>query len=456
MTMSTTKGQINRQYPSTKTENVGRDTQSVSHLDAERTLRTMMMMFLIFRQRLTRFLNHRSALRCDSPLDAKMLEATLYILAAFPIFILCLFTLLLWRLKRRRVELLVLGVPGEFSKFLKYMETLRRTTVPPMTDTVILALSPWPHRTFSRLYSKTLGVRIVWGGGISGLLQQALLLQPESLVIIRRNISHLNPHPYEWPTTPLIEPDKFNATRLTISERLGINRTKLVASAVYSLDYDRERNSETAQKAQSLESDGAELASVLDYLHQQNFDVVLLGSLDTGRAHIDRPFPRIVEHFPLGSEEEVVVAASCTYFWTDGVGAWWLGQPFQKPVLFTNLAVPFRNGLAPLRHLVLPVRYQTLDGRLLTIRETSVFKRSYCYKAATRGELRLIRNSPEMIIDAHREMLERLSGNFTEDPETQELRKRYTEIYKQLGDLHPVTLPSMYLRVNSDLLNHES
>ena len=400
------------------------------------------------------FLNHRSALRCNHPTDAKMFTALAYILAAIPLTAICFFVLLTRRIKRESLTLIVLDLRGEFSKFVKYMETLRRISHPPMANDVVLALSNRPHKTLSNLYSNLLGVRIIWGGSVSSLVQQALLLQPRFLVSIRRDISYLNPKPYRWSVVPIPEPSEFTVRRSSILKQLGVEGKWYVAISVYSPNYEAERNPQSMEKVVSLVTKGEELAPSIDYLRDENLQPILLGSLDAGSALVPRTFPRLVDHFPLGSGEEVVLAAGCHYFWTDNVGAWWLGQPFQRPIMYSNTAVLPRTGLLAPNHLMLFVRYRLPDGRLLTLRELCrEKKRTSFYKAASRGEIQLVRNSPEVIVDAHREMIARLDRTWTDDEETVELRSRLETIFLEFPDIHPVRIPSLYLRVNSDLLN---
>jgi len=277
---------------------------------------------------------------------------------------------------------------------------------------------------------------------------------PSFLVEIARDDPRLKVHPYEFPVVALPKPESFQIVRSSALKKIGVTGEEYVAMSVYTLEYDKERNPEYAEKSRSVETLGDELIEGIDVLNEYGFEVVLLGSMDTGRAKVPREFPRLNEFYQLGSMEEVAVAAGCRYFWTDNVGAWWLGQPFQKPVLFTNMASQgCRKGLMPRTHMVLPVRYQTPEGRLLTFREMYRGKNSSFYKMATRGELRLIRNPPHLIADAHREMIGRLDGTWIEDSDALELHKRYQQVLSEFPDLHPYRFSTLFLKTYSYLLN---
>jgi putative glycosyltransferase (TIGR04372 family) len=155
----------------------------------------------------------------------------------------------------------------------------------------------------------------------------------------------------------------------------------------------------------------------------------------------------------LGGPEEVVLASSCKYFWTDDVGAWWLSAPFMKPVLVTN--AKFRTEPKPSRGRDMYVirRYETLDGRPLTLREMLEYDGSP-FKDAVKGALRMIRNSAEEIIEAHQEMLARLDGTWSETLAMKERRQHVDQIYHSYQDPHnyPLLLPAKFLQRHEYLL----
>jgi hypothetical protein len=70
------------------------------------------------------------------------------------------------------------------------------------------------------------------------------------------------------------------------------------------------------------------------------------------------------------------------------------------------------------------------------------------YKAAVRGELRLIRNSPREVMDGNREMLARIDGTWRESAQARSIRKRMEQIWHDFPSLE---VPSIS---ESFLLNH--
>jgi putative glycosyltransferase (TIGR04372 family) len=162
----------------------------------------------------------------------------------------------------------------------------------------------------------------------------------------------------------------------------------------------------------------------------------MLGSPDVGRSHVPRNLPRLSEFGSLGGPHEVALASGCEYFWTDNVGAWWLALPFNRPVLYTNDARPLGIG----KFVTYYVQYRTLDGDLLTWRQLlyrEIVEGRAPMKDAGRGELVMVKNSPEEIVAVHQEMIERVAGTYREDAQTRELRAKFDAVYEEFGRTPP-------------------
>jgi putative glycosyltransferase (TIGR04372 family) len=216
--------------------------------------------------------------------------------------------------------------------------------------------------------------------------------------------------------------------------------------------YEEENNPQYMAKELSLESIGDQLAPVVDFLRSQKVPVMMVGSADTGRSQIRREMPRLSDFGQLGGPEEVALASTCRYFWTDNVGAWWLAAPFKRPVLFTNYArFKMRTGHVPYGSMCLPTIYETPDGARLTFRDI-LKARSSPHKAASRGELRMVRNSPDEMINAHQEMLDRLSGSWLGSDETMSLARRLEAIMSEFPKYEPWRIPTGFLAKHSYLL----
>lgn len=364
--------------------------------------------------------------------------------AAVPVFL----VLLVRRAFAKPIHVTVLATDGEFGPFMNLMEFMRGE--PRKPHEIFFVLAKTRHSTFAELYRREVGCPILWSNGVFGLLQQAMLLQPRFVVVMSR----LTPMvANRMPTHPVRVDPELEEMRTQLLTQLGCTSTKLVAMAVHTTQYDDEANVRYASKEASRESKGAELAVAIDYLSSQNVDVVLLGAADTRASRIPRDIPRLSEFGQHGGPQEVAVASGCTYFWTDDVGAWWLAVPFGKPVLFTNFTrILIRRGVQPRGHLVVPARYETLDGKKLTFEEI-LATRSPTYKAASRGELRLIRNSPEELLEGHREMIGRLDGTWKEDDESRDLRVRLEKIFSRYEEWHPLNVSSFFLKQHPYLLD---
>jgi len=350
---------------------------------------------------------------------------------------------------------MVLSVDGEFSAFVSLMECLRHDVEKGERFDYVLVLSKWRHHTLHNLYSEQIGSTILWSGGWSGLKQQALMLQPGCFVerIERANWSHfLRNFSYAKSAVPVSK--NLANLRTSLLKDLGQKDEEYVLMTVYTMAYEEERNPRFRDSVRFLETVGEEMVDGIDFLVNNQIGVILLGSPDTGRSMIPRTIPRLSDFGVLGGSEEVALASGCKYFWTDNVGAWWLTAPFHRPVLHTNFhhKTPRKPTLG--RDLFVPRRYQTLDGRFLTLREM-LYMEGNPYKAALRGELLLIRNSPEEVMEAQQEMLARVNGEWYETDEMRHRREYVERMYDEYvnEDLHPLRLPAKFLERHEYLLS---
>lgn len=353
-------------------------------------------------------------------------------------------------LKRKKLQLAVLDIDNEFAPFIEIMEYLRTGHDSATKWDFLLIFSKYSHDTFDDLYAKQFQSRIIRRRGFSGLVQQALLLQPAVLMSVTRLVGSRT---FSLPKLELPVTDALISLRKRTLEDLGLSHPNFVAMAVYSLQYDEERDPKEAKKHAVLESHGEELVAGIDYLHESNLSVVLLGSRDTKKSRIPRDIPRLSSFGELGGAHEVALASGCDYFWNDSdVGAWWLGLPFRRPILTTNKPrIRLKTDFSGYEHLVVPIRYGRLDGSVLTFRELLSMK-SAPFKAASRGELLMIRNSSDEIIEAHREMRARRLGNSIENPYQESLRKRCQQIFLEFPETNPMNVSVYFLAKHSYLL----
>lgn len=396
-----------------------------------------------FRVSLSKLVSNRSVVRRHQyPSTKNTIHSLFLIVVSIPLASAIFPLLVLRRLSGRHLVIYTLATEGEFGPFVQLMEYLRGLKRNLVSDTRVLVLSRNRHETLEHLYENELGVKISWRRGIASIYQQALLMQPPVVLKLHR-LTYMVSH--RLLETPIEVSESLKELGVKTRLELGCKSSTFIAFSVHTRQYDEDFNPQYASKEASLESIGTDFIETIDYLKDRSTDLILLGSLDSGKSHIPREFPRLETFGDLGGPHEVALASSCSYFWTDYVGAWWLSVPFCRPVLFTNMArLKVRPGLVPHHHLVVPVRYRTASGAELTFRDV-LNSKTAPYKLASRGDLIPMRNSSTDLIDAHREMHERLAGTWLETQEMTEARSRVKQIFREYPAVEPLNVSSLFL-----------
>jgi len=75
------------------------------------------------------------------------------------------------------------------------------------------------------------------------------------------------------------------------------------------------------------------------------------------------------------------------------------------------------------------------------------------FKEASAGRLLIIRNSPDEIIEAHREMKARIDGTWNEDSEMKTLGERCRKVFDDYPEALPMNISSYFLRKHHYLLD---
>lgn len=415
-----------------------------------------------FREMFSQWLTDRSVVRHHQyPTRRNTLLAIAIVVAAVPIAILLFPIVLIRKLMFGRPSVTTIAVESEFAHYVQFMELLRggieidgKTLSKDLFGDVVFILGPYKHLGFHSMYSSLLESRIYWVSRRSSLLCQALLVQPEFCLRVTRLDKRRFPSGVRrFSESPLAVPARVVEVRQEILKEHGIEKQNYVLLAVFTLAYELERNPHYVQKTRVLESIGSELAHAIDDLRNKGTEVIRVGSLDDGRARIPRDLVRLEDFSRLGDIHEVALASGCNYFWTDGVGAFWLAVPFRKPILFSNQAhVSFKTWQAiPSPHLMVPVRYQSVSGRDVGLREIFQSARML-QKEVARGEMIMIRNSPTEITEAHQELNARLAGNWVDTKEMVSLQARLRSLCEEF-DRFPVQVSSSFLSRNSHLLD---
>lgn len=362
------------------------------------------------------------------------------------------------------LETYVLQTDGELGHLVPYFELVRGDEDQRSGKPIVLVLDFPRHAGFDELYASGLGWRILWPKRASGLLSQALLLQPRFVLSeIRLNPNHqknvfrLAPKRGEvrashMARTKLEPTPKLIDCRQELLRSVGFEATQYVLVAVFTRAWEEASNPQYALKTRPLESNGAELAGGIDFLHKREFGVIMVGSEDTGESRVARRIPRLKNIGRFGGLDEVALASGCKFLWSDGVGAAWLGKPFSRPTLTTNHWFLGADSEGCYPATVVPLRYQRPNGRTFTLREmledTSLFK-----QISPRGELLRVRNTSEEIVEALEEMTARVEGTYVEDEESRTLQARAAEIYAEYPRLYPFVVVSSFLKRHPDMLN---
>jgi len=353
---------------------------------------------------------------------------------ALPATLLAFIVLSLRRVLRPPLEVTVLPIGSEFSFTVGFFEHLRGSKPDEWHTDLILALSRWPHKTLTSLYRKEFDRPILWTKGASGIVQQALLLQPAFLVDVMRLQWKSVLQKFNLPQVPLRDRVHLAELRQKTMGELNLRNKEFVVMAVHSRSYDAQRNPHYAAKGLKKESTGASLTPGVDILRSQNLDVIMLESPDAGIARIPRSIPRLAEFGTLGGPHEVSLSSGCKYIWSDATGVVWFAVPFHRPVMMTNqYSIAWSiNVMRPwndlsIVHLVLTIRFEDGTGRQLTFRDelthSPVFRK--------RENLVWIRNSSEEIVEGHREMIARLNGTFVEH---KDIRTRFNSLYAEFPE----------------------
>ena len=224
------------------------------------------------RLRLSTFLTRRSSVRFRNfPTRRNTLHALVVLVGAVPIASLVFVILVVRSFFQPKLRVTVLAVDGEFGGFVSLMECFRHDIECGDHFDYVLVLSPWRHQTLQKLYRVETGARIFWGGGLSGLLQQALILQPKSLVFSteRANWNHFLrdvqfPKRCIFPSSPLVD------LRRRLLQDLELPSESYVLMSVYTMEYEEERNPRFRENVRLLETVGDELVLGVDYLVKQN------------------------------------------------------------------------------------------------------------------------------------------------------------------------------------------
>lgn len=217
------------------------------------------------RSRFSTFLNSRSVVRSSRyPSRRNSIFAILYLLFALPLTSLLIPVFMVMRLLGCLPTLFVVKkTDGEFGHLLDCLERVRGSAEP--TDRVwVVVVDHRRHQGFDNLYRQQCGWILLWPGSVSGVVSQAIVLQPRLAIRLKVVERFATEHPL--PMTALAAPKYLVELRSEIGKTLNLGSSNYVAMAVFTRKYEEESNPGYAWKTKSLESVGTELLPSVDYL----------------------------------------------------------------------------------------------------------------------------------------------------------------------------------------------
>ena len=239
----------------------------------------------------------------------------------------------------------------------------------------------------------------------------------------------------------------------------------------YKLGFDRTADTGNAYR----DSDINTRADAARYLSACNIQCVRMGAAVAKRAD----FPNCIDYASDFYDElmDVWLARHCKFWVSDESGISVLARTMNKRCVITNHAVLTIAGYAAIPlgddSIYIIKRYKSVkDGRMLTLEEMENFVRylETYIDGCSRNEnllfdrfgIEVVDNTSTEILDAVREMNERIDGTWTETAEDRELQDRYQnklrDLQKNAGYDMDMTIIGLigtqFLRNHMDLLDH--
>lgn len=354
-----------------------------------------------------------------------------------------------------RIDWYEVRAHGEFAWIVDHLERIRGDHDRKTSPVVVFVRSSIHHVGLGKLYSHELNGLVLWSSARSALLAQVLLLQPDH-VVKKTTIYNGNFFDFEMSEAPIQPPRYLTLLKQETLKRLECSESRFITLAVFTSTADELADPDYEAKFQFRETHGVELAPSIHFLKENRTDVILLGFPDTGKAHIPCSIPRLSEFGRVGGHHEVALTSGCLYFWTDHVGAVMLAFPFRKPALFTNSPMTWSRAwnwpiATSERFLCVPPRYCSPQGEYLSIREQLSLGDEG--EAIASGRVLAIRNSPQEIIEAHKEMLARIDGTWVRDDKARDRQEKVMRIVSRFPDLQVMPISDYFLAQHSYLLD---
>jgi putative glycosyltransferase (TIGR04372 family) len=152
---------------------------------------------------------------------------------------------------------------------------------------------------------------------------------------------------------------------------------------------------------------------------------------------------------------DVFLAARCRFMLGTSSGPAYLPALYGVPSVLTNWWPPAQRPWHPADLFIPKMLRHKADGRYLTLPETLAEPFSYCHSAHYLANVERVGvedNDPGSIRAAVAEMLDRLEGGTSADPELDILRAQADTIYGRCGALGMAQLAASFVKMHSYLL----
>ena len=192
---------------------------------------------------------------------------------------------------------------------------------------------------------------------------------------------------------------------------------------------------------------------VINELINSRIAVLRMGILEEERLPTDLGPLAIDYAFDFRSEfGDLWLHSKCLFSLVGAAGSHWFGAAFNRPTVLTD-SYAIRSTFDH-RDLFIPqCGWLASEGRYLTFSEIGSSEFARDTELLKRG-LKIVKNSPEEIVEVTTEMLLRLSGQWIETDEDRELQARYREIVDsfQYQQRTPARMGAKFLREHQHLL----
>ncbi len=193
----------------------------------------------------------------------------------------------------------------------------------------------------------------------------------------------------------------------------------------------------------------------IEYLNLAGFNVARFGKYqDQDQERIDKLSSNFYDACQSRSDfSDVFLNSRCSFILSGVSGGWWLGAPFNKPVVSTNLPSPI--GTIGANDLFIPCMPWIVKEQIFASFSWQFENFNWSSDHSKLGSYYIgVRTLPSQIVDLVDEMLRRLSGEWIDTVEDLELQARFKKLQDFLNPniRTPAKIGAKFLREHQHLL----